>query len=147
KRTHTHAIQGVGTRIHLTWGLLFPQTLEAVWLLFARPNMPILPLDAYVYPDDLLLDERQSFPSRGEWWVIHTRPRAEKALGRKLLGMERPFFLPLYPKQWRNDGRLHCSFLPLFSGYLFAVGDAGFRGDLLATKQVANVLPVPDQPQ
>jgi transcriptional antiterminator RfaH len=105
--------------------------------------MPILPNETYVYPNDLLAEPGQ--PTEGAWWVVHARPRAEKALSRKLLEQQRPFFLPLYQKRWWKSGRQFCSYLPLFTGYLFVVGGDSVRGDLLMTNQVVNVLPVPDQ--
>jgi transcriptional antiterminator RfaH len=106
--------------------------------------MPLLPLEPFVYPEDLLQDP--SCPARGEnlWWVLHTKPRAEKALARKLLGAGVDFFLPLYKKQWRSQGRRFSSHLPLFPGYAFLRGDGEVRLKALQTNQVANVLPVPD---
>ncbi len=76
--------------------------------------------------------------------VAHA-PRAEKALARKLHEARHAFFLPLHKNQWRANGRLRTSHLPLFPGYLFVRGDGGVRDFVLATNQVAHVLPVPDQ--
>jgi len=76
---------------------------------------------------------------------LHTRPRAEKAVARKLLDSGNTFFLPLYKKQWRSRGRLLCSCAPLFSGCLFVRGDGATRSAALETNQVARVLPVHDQ--
>jgi transcriptional antiterminator RfaH len=106
--------------------------------------MPLLPNETYVYPDDLLA-EQGGPPAEGAWWVVHARPRAEKALARALLEQQAPFFLPLYQKRWWKSGRQFSSFLPLFPGYLFVVGGDSVRGELLATNQVVNLLPVPDQ--
>jgi transcriptional antiterminator RfaH len=105
--------------------------------------MPLLPNETFVYPDDLLTLPEP--PAQEAWWVVHARPRAEKALARTLLGHQRPFFLPLYQKRWRKSGRLFNSYLPLFTGYLFVAGDEAVRGEVLATNQVVNVLRVPDQ--
>jgi transcriptional antiterminator RfaH len=107
--------------------------------------MPLLPMETFVFPDDLL----SLHPTPGEdcWWVLHTRPRAEKALARKLLGQELPYFLPLYKKQWRSRGRLLCSYVPLFTGYLFLRGDHEARRQALETNLVANCLTVPDPQQ
>jgi hypothetical protein len=44
--------------------------------------MPLLPLEPYLYPVDLLA---QADFEEGLWWVVHTRPRAEKALARRLV--------------------------------------------------------------
>jgi transcriptional antiterminator RfaH len=106
--------------------------------------MPLLPLEPYVYPDDLLTNAEAWKERPGEWWVLHTRPRAEKALARKLLGQHLNFFLPLYKKQWQSRGRLMSSHMPLFPGYIFLHGDAHTRLRALETNQVAQVLTVPD---
>jgi transcriptional antiterminator RfaH len=105
--------------------------------------MPLLPLEPFLYPDNLL-DQPPPDPGADPWWVLHTRPRAEKALARKLLGGQLDFFLPLYKKQWRSRGRLLSSHMPLFPGYVFLRGDGDIRLKALETNQVANVLPVPD---
>jgi transcriptional antiterminator RfaH len=106
--------------------------------------MPLLPLEPYVYPDDLLTNAEGWKDRPGEWWVLHTRPRAEKALARKFLGQHLTFFLPLYKKQWRTRGRLISAHMPLFPGYVFLHGDAQTRLRALETNQVARVLTVPD---
>src|SRR5262249_38263255 len=67
--------------------------------------MPLLPLEPYLFPDDLLNQAPEGPEAAGRWWVLHTRPRCEKALSRKLLGGKLPFFLPLYQRQWVNQGR------------------------------------------
>jgi transcription antitermination factor NusG len=105
--------------------------------------MPLLPSEPCLYPDQLFTGK--GAPAGSSWWVVHARARAEKALARKMHEQHHPFFLPLYQKRWRKSGREFCSYLPLFSGYLFVVGDEGVRGDLFMTNQVVNVLTVPDQ--
>jgi transcriptional antiterminator RfaH len=106
--------------------------------------MPLLPLETFVFPDDLL--SQTTFLTEGSrWWVLHTRPRVEKSLGRKLLDRNTPFFLPVCKRQWRKRGRLHRSYLPLFPGYVFLQGDSQTANEILHTKLVARVLPVEDQ--
>src|SRR6266496_2635572 len=109
--------------------------------------MPLLALEPFLYPNDLFdlpaLDAER--PER--WWVLHTRPRAEKALARQCLGRQLPFYLPLHQKKWRSGGRLQESFLPLFPGYVFLRGDELVRYAALETNLVANVIPVADQAQ
>ena len=43
--------------------------------------MPLLPLEPFVYPEDLLRDRSGPAPvvreDSGRWWVVHARPRAE----------------------------------------------------------------------
>lgn len=109
--------------------------------------MPLLPREPFLYPDNLLaMDPSGELPPR-EWWVLHTRPRAEKTLARKCVDNRLPFFLPLYIRKWRNEGRLFRSHLPLFPGYLFLHGDIDARAKALSTNLVAQALAVPDQQQ
>jgi transcriptional antiterminator RfaH len=106
--------------------------------------MPLLPLEPFLYPDDLL----RLPPAGGDdgrWWVLHTRPRAEKSLARRLLAGRVPFFLPLHSRQWRNNGRSFSSHMPLFPGYVFLRGNDDARVAALTTNLIVNVLPVPDQ--
>lgn len=107
--------------------------------------MPVLPEEPYVLPDDLLETLSKGSLGGESWWVLHTRPRTEKAVARKLRHSRRPYFLPLHRKQLLTRGKWRCSYPPLFPGYLFAVGDEHIRSEVMATHQVANVIPVPDQ--
>jgi transcriptional antiterminator RfaH len=106
--------------------------------------MPILPLEPFVYPADLLTTPEPRPQTPGAWWVLHTRPRAEKALARKLLALRHGFFLLLYPKKLRIRGRSLTSYVPLFAGYVFLQGDETARQKALRTNQIFRVLPVPE---
>jgi transcription antitermination factor NusG len=108
--------------------------------------MPLLPLEPFLYPDDVL-QQPPACEDDGQWWVLHTRPRAEKTLARKLLDGQQSFFLPLYQRKWKNNGRTFQSWLPLFPGYVFLHGDSHTRLKALQTNLIANVLPVLDQEQ
>jgi transcription antitermination factor NusG len=107
--------------------------------------MPLLPLEPVVFPESLFTinQDLQDTPER--WWVLHTRPRAEKALARRLLNREIPYFLPVYEKRWRNQGRNFSAFHPVFPGYLFLYGDNQARLHALETNMVSQVLNVVDQ--
>jgi transcriptional antiterminator RfaH len=105
--------------------------------------MPLLPLETTLFPEDLL---NRSGETQGIWWVLHTRPRAEKALTRQLLARELFFYLPLHERRWQSRGRSLSSYLPLFPGYVFLNGDTEARRQALETNFVAGVLPVSDQP-
>src|SRR5262245_27316448 len=108
--------------------------------------MPVLPLEPCVFPDNLF--EGPAPPDgAGRWWALHTRPRAEKSLARKVRGRGVAYFLPLYPKRLRSRGRLLSSYLPLFPGYVFLHGDEQARLHALETNLVANCLTVGDQPR
>jgi transcriptional antiterminator RfaH len=110
--------------------------------------MPLLPLEPFVFPEDLLEQPAAASPDgAAPWWVLHTRPRAEKSLARRLLRGTTPFFLPLCKRQWRHRGRLLCSYVPLFPGYVFLRADSQAVFKTLETNLVARVLPVPDQAQ
>src|SRR6516162_3991779 len=109
--------------------------------------MPLLPMEPYVSPDDLLSNSAVLEMDDVSWWVLHTRPRAEKSLARHFLARNLSFFLPLYQNQWRNRGRLFRAHMPLFPGYIFLRGDADTRRSALETNQVARTLPVADTAQ
>lgn len=80
-----------------------------------------------------------------EWWVLHTKPRAEKAVARLLASRRISFFLPLYSQKKRIQRRTVISLLPLFPGYVFLRGGSEARVAALETNRIANCLPVPDQ--
>src|SRR5262245_24381646 len=102
--------------------------------------MPLLGLEPYIHPPDLL--SAPLVGREGSWLGLHTRPRAEKALARKLLADDIAFFLPLCKRQWRNRGRLFSSHLPLFPSYVFVHGSGDLRRHALETNLVAQVLAV-----
>jgi transcription antitermination factor NusG len=113
--------------------------------------MPILPLEPFAYPPDPFappgLDTPEERAGDGEWLVLHTKSRAEKALARWLLSASIRFFLPLYKKQsvGSGTGRAQTAHAPLFPGYVFLWGNADARYHALASNQVAQCLPVHDQ--
>jgi transcriptional antiterminator RfaH len=106
--------------------------------------MPILPLEPYVNPEDLFAQPADA--ATGKWWVFHTKPRAEKALARRLLQFGAAFFLPLRRKSWRRRGRNVTSVSPLFPGYIFLLGDENARLKALGTNLIVQTLVVEDQP-
>lgn len=81
----------------------------------------------------------------GEWWVAHTRSRHEKALASDLLAQDIAYFLPMVERMLVIRRRKFRSKLPLFSGYLFFVGDVETCYRATGTSHVANVIPVVDQ--
>jgi len=109
--------------------------------------MPILPAEPYQHPANLF-EAPPAIPSLEErWWVLHTKPRAEKRLARCLLQKEHNFFLPLYTRRHTRSGRPGNvdAYLPLFPGYVFFHGSEEGRLAAFATRLVAQVLPVTDQ--
>ena len=81
----------------------------------------------------------------GQWWVVHTRSRNEKALAHDLISREISYFLPMSWKVRRKSRRTIRSLLPLFSGYLFFCGKENDRVELLKTNRIANLIEVNDQ--
>jgi len=83
--------------------------------------------------------------STGLWFVMHTKPRQEKALANALSIQNIQFFLPLI-KQIRIYGHRRRQIdQPLFSGYLFLKGTKEQTYNAIDTRRVVRVIPVPDQ--
>lgn len=81
----------------------------------------------------------------GRWWVLHTKPRNEKALAGDLERQGIDHYLPLVRSERRYGKRRVRVDLPLFAGYVFMCGDPDDRYTALRTKRVANVIAVEDQ--
>jgi transcription antitermination factor NusG len=107
-------------------------------------SMPVLPLEPFVFPPDLLTQPLATENPYWRWWVLHTRPRAEKTLARNLLKHQIAFFLPLYQRERRFRSRVVTAHLPLFPGYVFLLGDNHTRVHALTTNTVAKTLQVAD---
>lgn len=108
--------------------------------------MPRLKSEPYLLAD-ALFQSPSPINAQGCWWVMHTRPRAEKSLARRLFGLERHFFLPLHEKRTVQRGRILSTQLPLFPGYVFVHGSEDDRLQALKTNLVVQCLTVDDQPQ
>lgn len=112
--------------------------------------MPILAEEPCMFPEHLLEPVAGSAGVSDEaaqraWWVIYTKARQEKALGRELLAHQVPFYLPLIPKEHLIRGRRVRSFVPLFDGYVFLFGSSDERLVALTTNHISRILPVPRQ--
>src|ERR1700722_14628081 len=118
-----------------------------MWIDGRNATMPLLPLEPYVSSSDFLSQPCPNADHPERWWVLHTRPRAEKALARQCIKRDLPFFLPLCHKKWLSRGRMQSSFIPLFPGYVFLHGNGEARLGALETNLVAQVIPVVDQLQ
>lgn len=110
--------------------------------------MPILPAEPDFYPPELWLDP-ESVPrpnSDSVWWCLHTKPRQEKATARELRKGGLTFYLPQAVKEDRTpQGRKIRSVIPLFSSYLFLLGDLQDRLAALQGNRLVTVLEVSDQ--
>lgn len=107
--------------------------------------MPVLSREPMSFPEDLLGSLEGKKETSAKWSVLHTRPRAEKALARKLQSAEIPHFLPMFARRYRKQRRQITSWLPLFPSYVFVHANEDQLGIAISANQVANVLEVPDQ--
>jgi transcriptional antiterminator RfaH len=107
--------------------------------------MPILPPEPGWFPTDLFENPAHAPTRERAWRVLHTRPRQEKSLARRLFEAQQPFYLPLIARRQQIRGRLMTSYLPLFGGYCFVLADNEERIQALATRRVAHVIDVTDQ--
>jgi transcription antitermination factor NusG len=108
--------------------------------------MPVLEPEPSLWPVDLF-DSSAAATGAGRWYVFHVRPRTEKIVARRLRGIGIPHFLPLRESRKRYQRRLVCSYLPLFPGYLFVVGDESVREKTTDFRELASSLTVDDQQQ
>jgi len=107
--------------------------------------MPPLPLERTVFPEDLFAERTNGERAGRAWWVLHTKPRQEKSLARDLLDAGVSFYLPLVSRRAIVRGRVLDSHIPLFTSYLFLLGDQDDRLRALTTKRVVQSLEVADQ--
>ena len=100
------------------------------------------------------LSEGHSLPSdhpssidslEGRWWLVHTKPRNEKAIAVDLAARGIGFFLPLARLHRRYGGRTTQVQIPLFPGYLFLCGGEDERYATLMTHRAVNVIYAADQ--
>jgi transcription antitermination factor NusG len=107
--------------------------------------MPLLAAEVDVFPPALLDASDPGVPQDCGWWVLHTRPRQEKAVARQLLAQAVPFYLPTILRRLRIRGRSLNSHVPLFPGYVFLLGNREQRCAALATNRIVRSLPVSNQ--
>ena len=111
--------------------------------------MPVLQMEPYVWPETIFSEDAEpgSQDASSCWWALHTRPRAEKAIARRLLSQNVPFFLPLYDRKRQQQRKTVTSYLPLFPSYVFIRGTRTERLKALETNLVVNCLTVPEYDQ
>ncbi len=107
--------------------------------------MPLLAPEPNVFPADLFQIGAAAFTQEERWWVLHSRPRQEKALARQLLEHRVPFYLPTIAKRLRVRNRNMTSYVPLFPGYLFLLANREQRVAALTTNRIVHTLEVGDQ--
>ena len=86
-------------------------------------------------------------PAERQWWVLHTKPRQEKAIARELSSGKLPFYLPLVAKTTIIRRRRVTSQIPLFPSYMFLFGSEQDRVKSLTTNRIVQALPVHEPEQ
>ena len=81
----------------------------------------------------------------GQWWLVHTKSRQEKALAADLRELNIGVFLPLARVRRHYGQRALQVQIPLFPTYLFMCGDEDARYATLMTHRAAQVIAVADQ--
>jgi len=115
----------------------------------SEKTMPLLKQEKDIYPENLFetLGELPAGNGKG-WWAMHTLPRCEKKLMRRLISDEIPFYAPVVEKRYRSpQGRLRSAFVPLFSNYVFLYGDADTRYKAISSGSVCKTLEVSNNVQ
>jgi transcription antitermination factor NusG len=108
--------------------------------------MPILPAEPALYPPDLWQAEGLLAGGGRNWWCLHTKPRQEKAVARELTLQKIPFYLPQVVHEDRTpQGRKTRSVIPLFTSYLFLLGNESHRLSALKGNRLVRVIDVADQ--
>ena len=79
---------------------------------------------------------------QGDWWVVHTKSRFEKALGFDLLAKDIAYYLPMVQRVKMSGGRKRRLMMPLFPSYLFLCGSDHDRYTAMTTKRVCQIIPV-----
>jgi transcriptional antiterminator RfaH len=105
--------------------------------------MPVLPVEPNIFPAELF--EEAEVEDERWWWVLHTKPRQEKALARELVRARVPFYLPLIERKNLVRGHLLSSYVPLFTSYLFVRATGAERIAALSTRRTVRSLQVRDQ--
>ncbi len=109
--------------------------------------MPILAREPDAYPENLLESPAVEHDAGSIcWWVLHTLPRREKELMRRLGALQVCFYAPLAERRTRGStGRIRTAYVPLFPGYVFLHGDEDDRQRAMKTNCAIRWLCVPDQ--
>lgn len=106
-----------------------------------------LPKEKWLYPAHLFRAAPREFASKS-WWCFYTLARREKMLLRRLIDERVCCYSPMIRQQRRSvKGRISVSFVPLFRGYVFLLGDEMERYRAVSTGYVARWMPVPDPQQ
>ncbi len=83
----------------------------------------------------------------GDWWVVRTKSRNEKALAWELTRLGVSYYLPLVSKRTvrRDNGKPRKSVVCLFPGYISVASFPEHKHNLYRTGRIYNALEVVDQ--
>lgn len=79
------------------------------------------------------------------WWLIHTKPRNEKALAGELRALDVAHYLPVTKCKALTRGRPRVTRAPQFPGYLFLWGTLDQRLSALKTNRIVATHQIDDQ--
>ncbi|MAE59836.1 MAG: hypothetical protein CMJ49_00610 [Planctomycetaceae bacterium] len=118
-----------------------PVLKHAITHIAAVPRPSGEPIHVPSHPESVTGDD----VTAGEWFVLHTRPRQEKAVARSLDARAVEHLLPLRIKVRYERRRKVRSQLPLFPGYVFLRGTIEQAYAVDRTGRIAQVIQVADQ--
>lgn len=82
----------------------------------------------------------------GDWWVLYTKPRNEKALAWDMHRMGIKYYLPLTVKRVRrSNGKPRKSIICMFPGYVSVVNYPAYKQLLMRTGRIARIMEVENQ--
>lgn len=98
-------------------------------------------------PGICLPESQQQFPGKeaGDWFVLHTRSRQEKAVAHTLSAMGIAHFVPLVRQPRYYGNRKFIVELPLFPSYVFLRGTKVNAFEINQTKRIAQIITVSQQ--
>ncbi|MEO1995364.1 MAG: transcription termination/antitermination NusG family protein [Planctomycetaceae bacterium] len=110
--------------------------------------MPILSREPDVYPETLFEEPQEFAAEDADWCALYTMSRREKQLVRLLRSQHIPHYCPTIEQIHRSpNGRLRKSYIPLFSNYVFMLGDEQDRYTAKTTNCVSREIAVHDPSQ
>ena len=78
------------------------------------------------------------------WYVLHVKPRTEKAVNDRLAVLRVSHYLPLLRKETKVQRRKVVRFLPVFPGYVFTRLSPEERMAILRTQHIVRTIEVTD---
>lgn len=81
----------------------------------------------------------------GDWSVVQTKARSEKALAWAMQSANAVYFLPMIARVTFSGGRKRTGMQPLFNGYLFVKSCDKSWAYGVASRHIARIIPVREQ--